>query len=104
MASYLSKINDRRETILSRVKMFNNAEGLCPINDIQSLFSESMILYAGMMKNIDNFKSLRKELLDYEEHKHGDDNDDEAHDVFSEDDNMDVDKHLNDQEDEDTSG
>lgn len=104
MASYLSKINDRRESILSRVKMFNNAEGLCPINDIQSLFSESMILHQGMMKNIDNFKSLRKELLDYEEHKHGDDNDDEGHDVFEGDDAMDVDKQLDEQDEEDTPG
>jgi hypothetical protein len=80
-----NKINDRRESLLSNLKMLVNAEGVSPINDIQLLFSESVILYQSMMKSVENFKSLKKEILEYEEVKRGDDNDDDERNISSQD-------------------
>lgn len=80
-----NKLNDRRESLLSNLKMLVNAEGTSPINDIQALFNESVILYQSMMKSVENFKSLKKEILEYEEAKRGDNNEEDERNTSSQD-------------------
>jgi hypothetical protein len=80
-----NKINERRESLLSNLKMLVNSEGSSPINDIQALFNESVILYQSMMKSVENFKSLKKEILEYDEAKRGDENEEDERNISSQD-------------------
>lgn len=88
-----SKLSERRQVLIGHVKKLNGAEGTNPTADIQSLFGESVSLHHAMMKSLENAKSLRKELLEYEEMRRGDYHDgyNADDDVFADGTAMDVD-------------
>lgn len=100
------KSSDKRDSIAVQAKMLNNAEGVNPISDIQTLFSDAMVQYNGMMKNLENAKSLRKELLEMEAQARGDMkfNDNETDDIFNSDIHMDSEAKGYDNDSEEFSG
>lgn len=95
--------------MINKLKLFNKTEGLTTINDIQNSFNEASILYQAMMKSYENSKNLRKELLEYEDAKRGEDknsyqDDGTKGDIFSEDVHMETGQNVKEHETEGTSG
>ena len=65
------KITERRQSLIASIKILNSSEVSIPISDIQKIFNDSATLYQDMMKSMENAKSLRKELIEFEEVKRG---------------------------------
>ena len=82
-----SKLNERKQSLTASIKLLNSSEISVPISDIQKIFNDSAVLYQDMMKNMENAKSLRKELIEFEEVKRGEyssDNQNSFDDIFKE--------------------
>jgi hypothetical protein len=86
--SYKKDLSQNKETILNYLKQMNNSDGNSPINDIQSVFSKSMTQYQTMMKNVQKFCSIRKQLLEKEA------KDDDSDESESEDDDDDTEQEF----------
>lgn len=81
------KITERRQSLIASIKILNSSEVSIPISDIQKIFNDSATLYQDMMKSMENAKSLRKELIEFEEVKRGEysaDSHNSLDDIFKE--------------------
>lgn len=68
-SKFISKLNERRLALISGIKMMKNSESSFAVSDLQSIFNESFILYQSVMKGCENVRSIRMELIEYEEAK-----------------------------------